>query len=132
MRKSAIILLAAAVLFGVAGVALAASTVTVEGELTSGGAAGSDIDVDCAIVGGSLTGHGTLYGTYQNGVRYTYPFTITRGSTGRGVLYLYGAVPNGPQVRIQAAVPSGQLVFSYQLANGTVINSYGQGTVVAQ
>ncbi len=126
-------LVALALIGGARAAVAAVRSIQVNGKLTSGGAAGSFVDANCAVVRGGIEGRGSLYGVNPaDGNRYNYPFVITSGTTGPNALYLYGKFQTGEPVRIAATVPRGRLTFTYVLRNGTRVESAGTGTVTVR
>lgn len=117
----------------VAATAATVRSVQVTGSLSSGGAAGSFLNVNCAPRGSVLTGSGTLYGVNpQTGNRYSYPIVVTSSRTTTGSLVLTGKLAANYPLTITAASPRGRLVVSYVLPNRTTVTSTGQGTVTTR
>jgi len=131
--RAAILVLASLLGSAIAAAAAPTRSVNVTGALTSGGAAGSYINVTCTPRGSVLTGTGTLYGVNPgNGHRYSYPITITGSRTTTNTLILTGKFAAGYPLTISATSPSGSLTVSYVLPNRTTVVSTGTGTVVTR
>ena len=110
------------------GSAAMAQTIKVEGQLSGG----NNVSVVCAIVNGQISGTGTLYGTNpSNGYKYSYPFTVTKGTTAQGKLILTGKLAGGLDMTLSSTVPNGAMVFSY-VVNGKTYSFTGQGTVTVK
>lgn len=108
-------------------------SVNVTGSLTSGGAAGSFLNITCTPRNGVLTGSGTLYGVNpQNGYRYSYPLAITGSRTATNTLVLTGKYAGNLPFTLTTHTPSGPLSFVYTLANGRSVTSSGKGTVITR
>ena len=125
--KCAFVLPAVVLLLSQASSAMA-QTIKIEGQL----AGGNNISAVCTINNGQITGTGVLYGTNpSNGYKYSYPFTISKGTTAQGKLILTGKIVNGPDMKLSASVPNGPMVFSY-VVNGATYSLTGQGSVIVQ
>ncbi len=104
-----------------------ASAISVVGRLSGG----NNVSASCTIgKTGLITGAGSLSGTNtSSGYKYSYPFTITKGSTASGKLVLTGKMTgvNYP-VTLTASVPNGPMSFAY-VVNGKTYTLTGTGTV---
>lgn len=90
---------------------------------------GLTVNVTCNVLStGQATGSGTLSGT-----AFSYPFNVTKISTGQGTVILSGHFTSGVSypITLTAHVPSGTQTFSY-VVNGQTVSMTGQGTVVIQ
>jgi hypothetical protein len=107
------------------------TSVTVAGQLVGG----NNVSAVCTVSNtGQFSGSGVLSGVNpSNGYAFSYPFTITKGTTASGKLVLTGnfAFPGGYPVTLSASVPNGPLVFSYVVAGKTYATA-GTGTVTAK
>jgi hypothetical protein len=102
-----------------------AQTIKVEGQLSGG----NNVYVVCTITNGQVTGSGALYGTNpSNGYKYSYPITVTKGTTAQGKLVLTGKIAGMYNMTLTSSVPNGPMVFSY-VVNGNTYSFTGQGTV---
>lgn len=125
--KSAIVF-PAVLLFLSQGSAAMAQTVVVEGQLSGG----NNVAIVCNIANGQITGTGTLYGTNpSNGYKYSYPITISRGTTAQGNLVLTGKLAGAYNLTLTVGVPNGPMVLSY-VVNGNTYTLTGQGTVTVK
>lgn len=90
---------------------------------------GLTVNVTCNVQSnGQATGSGTLSGT-----GFSYPFNVTKVSSGLGTVTLSGKFTSGISypITLTARVPSGTQTFSY-VVSGKNISMTGQGTVVVQ
>ncbi len=102
-----------------------ASAISVVGKLSGG----NNVSATCAIgKNGAITGAGSLTGT-NNGYKYSYPFTITKGSTATGKIILtWNMTGVNYTETLTASVPSGAMSFAY-VVNGKTYTLTGTGTV---
>jgi hypothetical protein len=120
VRKVELMLLLSIALFAAGAVAAAPiRSVSVTAQLTSGGAAGRYLNVNCTPRGSQLAGSRTLYGVNpQTGCRYSYPVVISGSRTSGTALLLTATFAAGYPLTINATTPSGGLTFIQVLPTG--------------
>ena len=125
-----VLALSAVVLLALASTATAAPTsLTVDAKLNDGNVVTATCNISQT---GQFTGAGVLSGkNAATGTTYSYPFTITKGSTAGGKLTLAGKLAGLYDVTLSTTVPNGAVVFSY-VVNGKTYSFPGQGAVTVK
>ena len=105
------------------------SAILVDGQVAGGNA----VTAVCSVgKNGQITGSGVLSGTNPGtGTKYSYPFSVSQGTTAGGKLVLTGKMAAGPAFALGVAVPAGDMAFSY-VVNGTTVTLPGKGAVIVK
>ena len=126
-------LLVLATFIGQTAAAETVSKISLSAKLTGGENVGSYVTLTCTSGRTGMTGTGALLGyNTRTKTSYNYPFTITKITTSTGSVVCTGNLTSGPAVTLTVKPTTGAITFSYKLANGTTVNSTGQGVFTSR